>query len=68
MKVKAPRNEVKTDGWYWWKLSPKDEWEPRYFKFNEKTGKWIIRGIKQRPTRDHKEGMLGLSIESPESK
>jgi len=54
------------EGWYWWKLTPKDEEEPRYFKYNEKTGKWIIRGIKQRPTRDAKEGITGELIKKEE--
>ena len=61
--MKKVRNEVKEDGWYGWRLNPNDEWEPRYFKHKEKTNSWIIRGIKQTPTRDHKEGFLGEHIE-----
>jgi len=55
--------EVTEEGWYWWRLTPTDKWEPRYFKYNEQIGKMIIRGIEQRPTRNSKEGMVGPSIE-----
>ena len=60
--AKKPRKTITEEGWYWWRLRPDDEWEPRYFVYNEHIEKWVIRGIKQSPTRNAKEGMLGDSI------
>ena len=60
---KKNRTVVTEEGWYWWRLTPNDDWEPRYFKFNEQIEKFIIRGIERRPTRDSKEGMIGPSIQ-----
>jgi hypothetical protein len=61
MKVKKLRHEATEDGWYWWRLTPKDKWEPRLFRYNEEVGRMVIVGIEQRPTRDAKEGMLKSS-------
>ena len=63
---KQKRFEVTEEGWYWWRLTPKDDWEPRYFKHNEQIGKMVIRGIEQRPTRDSKEGMVQGRIDNHE--
>lgn len=59
---KSKRNTVTEEGWYWWRLTPNDEWEPRYFKHNEQIDKMIIRGVERRPTRCSKEGMVGERI------
>lgn len=60
--MKKTKKAIAGEGWYWWRLRPTDEWEPRYFVYNQFTGKWIIRGINSTPTRCAKEGTLGAKV------